>query len=61
MHKVDVGFECLASKIFLEYKDCRGMHLSCLLKRDVFIMLVDFIPYFQCLRKYTLHLSSTEL
>lgn len=60
MHKVDVGFKCLASKIFLECKDCRGMCLSCLLKRDEFIMLVDFTPYFQCLRKYTLHLSQTE-
>lgn len=27
-HKVDV---CLASKILLEYKGCKGMHLSCLL------------------------------
>lgn len=61
MHRVDVSFGCLASKIFLEYKDCREMYLSCLLKRDVFIMLVDFIYYFQCLRKYTWHLSQTEL
>lgn len=57
MHKVDVGFGCLVSKVFLEYKDCRGMHLSCLVKRDASIMPVDFIPNFQCLRKNTRHLS----